>query len=43
MGRYLEIWDEARFVEINESSEQDITKLLNYINERYYAADGDRP
>ena len=43
MGHYPEIWDEARFVEINESSEQDIAKLLNYINDRYYAADRDRP
>ena len=36
MGRYLEIWDEAKFVEINEASEQDIAKLLDYINDRYF-------
>lgn len=37
MGRYLEIWDEDRFVAVNEAAEQDIGALLNYINDRYYA------
>ena len=37
MGRYLEIWDEARFVAATEAAEQDIGALLDYINDRYFA------
>ena len=36
MGRYLEIWDETRFVAANEAAEQDIGALLDYINNRYF-------
>ena len=36
MGRWLEIWDEARFAETCAQSETDIAALLEYVNERYY-------
>lgn len=36
MGRWLEIWDEARFTETCAQSETDIAALLEYVNERYY-------
>ena len=36
MGRWLEIWDEARFAETCAQSETDIGALLEYVNERYY-------
>ena len=36
MGRYLEIWDEDRFIAANEAAEQDIGALLEYINDRYF-------
>ena len=37
MGRWLEIWDEDRFVESCAQSETDIGALLDYVNERYYS------
>ena len=37
MGRWLEIWDEARFAEACADSEQDIGALLDYVNERYFS------
>lgn len=37
MGRWLEIWDEDRFVESCARSETDIGALLEYVNDRYYS------
>ena len=37
MGRWLEIWDEDRFVETCEKAETDIGALLDYVNDRYYS------
>lgn len=37
MGRWLEIWDEDRFVETCEKAEMDIGALLDYVNDRYYS------
>ena len=36
MGRYLEIWDEARFMATVEAAETDVAALLEYIDERYF-------
>ena len=36
VGRYLEIWDEARFAATCEMAENDIESLLSYVNDRYY-------
>ena len=36
VGRYLEIWDEARFAATCEMAENDIEQLLSYVNDRYY-------
>ena len=36
MGQYLEIWDESRYVAENESDEDNIDDLLNYVNGQYY-------
>ena len=37
MGRYLEIWDEDRFQEVNSAAEMDIASMLEYINNRYFS------
>jgi MraZ protein len=37
MGRWLEIWDEDRFVQSCEKAETDIGALLDYVNDRYYS------
>ena len=37
LGRYLEIWDEARFVETNAATELDIDAMLDYVNDRYFS------
>ena len=37
LGRYLEIWDEERFITANAATEQDIGALLDYVNDRYYS------
>ena len=37
VGRYLEIWDEDRFVETCEQSEVNFEELLSYVNDRYYS------
>ena len=37
MGRYLEIWDEARFAQVNAAAEMDIESMLAYINNRYFS------
>ena len=39
VGRYLEIWDEARFAAACEVAENDIESLLSYVNDRYYGPD----
>lgn len=39
VGRYLEIWDEARFAEACAAAENDIESLLSYVNDRYYGPD----
>lgn len=36
MGRWLEIWDEDRFLASCASSEANIADLLAYVNETYY-------
>ena len=36
VGRYLEIWDEAKFAATCEMAENDIESLLAYVNDRYY-------
>lgn len=36
MGRYLEIWDENRYVASTAATEMDIASMLEYINDRYY-------
>ena len=37
VGRYLEIWDEDRFVAANAATEMDVGALLSYVNDRYYS------
>lgn len=37
VGRYLEIWDEAKFAAACQTAENDIESLLAYVNDRYYA------
>ena len=37
LGRYLEIWDEGRFVAANAATEMDVGALLEYVNDRYYS------
>jgi DNA-binding transcriptional regulator/RsmH inhibitor MraZ len=37
VGRYLEIWDEDRFVAANAATETDLDTLLDYVNDRYYS------
>ena len=37
LGRYLEIWDEDRFVAANAATEMDVGALLEYVNDRYYS------
>ena len=37
VGRYLEIWDDARFAATCETAENDIESLLSYVNDRYYS------
>lgn len=36
MGRYLEIWDEARFTATIGAAETDVAALLQYIDGRYF-------
>lgn len=36
MGRYMEIWDEARFAQANADAEMDIGAMLAYIDDRYF-------
>jgi len=36
MGRYLEIWDEDRFMATIGAAETDISALLDYIDDRYF-------
>ena len=36
MGRYLEIWDENRFAQVNDAAMLDIEAMLGHINERYF-------
>lgn len=36
VGRYLEIWDAARFNEFCVSSEADFASLMSYVNDRYF-------
>ena len=37
VGQYLEIWDEARFVQVTAQAELDVENLLAYVHDRYYA------
>ena len=37
IGRYLEIWDEARFAQVCAQSEENIEDLMSYVNDRYYS------
>ena len=36
MGRWLEIWDEDRFVANCQRTEMDISAILKYVNDRYF-------
>lgn len=36
VGRYLEIWDEARFEATVAQSEMNIEQLMRYVNDRYF-------
>ena len=36
VGRFLEIWDEARFDAFCMRSEADLQSLMDYVNERYF-------
>lgn len=36
VGRYLEIWDEARFEATVAQSEMNIEDLMEYVNDRYF-------
>ena len=40
VGQYLEVWDEAKFVETCEKSELELEELMAYVNDRYYRASG---
>ena len=37
VGRYLEIWDEARFEATVAQSELNIEDLMSYVNDRYFS------
>lgn len=37
VGRYLEIWDEGRFVEQYMAARENIRDLMAYVNDRYFA------
>jgi len=37
VGRFLEIWDEARFNEFCLQSETDFASLMDYVNDRYFS------
>ena len=36
VGRYLEIWDEGRFMQQYLSTKENIADLMAYVNERYF-------
>ena len=36
VGRYLEIWDERRFMEETARDEENFDALLDYVNDRYF-------
>ena len=40
VGRYLEIWDEARFLSMRSEAEDSFGDLMNYVNEMYFRPDG---
>ena len=40
MGRWLEIWDEGRFLAVNAATEQDIDDIMRYVNDRYFSPQG---
>lgn len=40
VGRYLEIWDEARFMSICAQAEDNIEDLMAYVNDRYFSPEG---
>ena len=37
MGRYLEIWDDARFVQVNEAAVMDFSAMLAHVNSTYFS------
>jgi len=39
VGQYLEVWDEAKFVETCEKSELELEELMAYVNDRYFAGE----
>ena len=41
VGRFLEIWDTARFNEFCAASEADFAELMDYVNDRYFGANED--
>lgn len=36
VGRYLEIWDERRFMETTAKDEEGFDALMDYVNDRYF-------
>ena len=41
VGRFLEIWDTARFNEFCMASEESFADLMDYVNDRYFGAAGE--
>lgn len=41
VGRFLEIWDTARFNEFCAVSEADFANLMDYVNDRYFGTTGE--
>ena len=41
VGRFLEIWDTARFNEFCIASEENFADLMDYVNDRYFGAAGE--
>jgi MraZ protein len=38
VGRYLEIWDEERFIRQYLSARENVEELMQYVNDRYFGA-----
>ena len=40
VGKYLEIWDEDRFVKQYLAARENVEDLMAYVNDRYFARPG---